>query len=478
MKSIVLFSKCRLVPGGLFLVLVLAAAAQGQNPGFTEVEALQEEARTQRADLLSPGHFEEGTHALEKARAVKGERAARHLETARQSLRRAVETADLVQFTFPDLVKAWDDARQQQASDLAPREFAAARKEFQSTMARMERGDLAGARKSAVQAESLLREAEVTGIGNDLLGQARKLLAEAREAGSPSVASVTYQAAVEALQRAEDFVREQRYEKEAARELAQQAAYQARHAIYLADWIKSLRKDGANWEKLIRQWEQYTGDISGLLDLAAEFDQGLEPPNIEILMALRSVQEDRRHLQEELAERDRRLGELEAEVRKLKTETGKYLAELGAQRQESERQRRFGEKINRIRNLFQPSEGEVLHSGDQVTLRLTGLRFASGAWELKAGNFDLLTRVQQALREFPDRKIEIQGHTDSQGEAKANLELSQKRAEAIRRYLLKNLNLPEASVVAAGKGESQPLTSNDTAAGRAQNRRIEIVLSP
>jgi len=82
--------------------------------------------------------------------------------------------------------------------------------------------------------------------------------------------------------------------------------------------------------------------------------------------------------------------------------------------------------------------------------------------------------VQRALREFPDQSVTITGHTDSRGDEDYNQELSQRRAEAVRDYLLANMSLSAALVTAKGYGESQPIASNDTDEGRAKNRRIDV----
>jgi outer membrane protein OmpA-like peptidoglycan-associated protein len=68
--------------------------------------------------------------------------------------------------------------------------------------------------------------------------------------------------------------------------------------------------------------------------------------------------------------------------------------------------------------------------------------------------------------------IEIAGHTDNVGSAQNNLKLSQERAEAIRQYLIQTYGLPQNLVVAKGYGDTQPITSNETAEGRDQNRRV------
>ena len=95
---------------------------------------------------------------------------------------------------------------------------------------------------------------------------------------------------------------------------------------------------------------------------------------------------------------------------------------------------------------------------------------------IKRVSFALLTEVAQALKDNPTIKVEIQGHTDSQGSDRANLKLSQKRAESVRTYLIKKA-VTSDRMVAKGYGESTPIADNRTAEGRSQNRRVEFVIT-
>jgi outer membrane protein OmpA-like peptidoglycan-associated protein len=78
--------------------------------------------------------------------------------------------------------------------------------------------------------------------------------------------------------------------------------------------------------------------------------------------------------------------------------------------------------------------------------------------------------------EHPDRPVVIEGHTDSTGSSDYNLQLSESRAAAVERVLLQN-GIPPEQIRVRGFGESAPVTSNETAAGRQQNRRVEIVIA-
>jgi outer membrane protein OmpA-like peptidoglycan-associated protein len=102
--------------------------------------------------------------------------------------------------------------------------------------------------------------------------------------------------------------------------------------------------------------------------------------------------------------------------------------------------------------------------------------FDTNRARIRAVSFALLDDVAQAMKDNSTIKVEIQGHTDSQGNDRFNLKLSQKRAEAVRRYLIKK-GVTGDRMVPKGYGESVPIADNRTADGRSQNRRVEFVIT-
>jgi outer membrane protein OmpA-like peptidoglycan-associated protein len=87
-----------------------------------------------------------------------------------------------------------------------------------------------------------------------------------------------------------------------------------------------------------------------------------------------------------------------------------------------------------------------------------------------------LAKISGIVLAYPSLLLAIEGHTDSVGSESYNQDLSEKRADSVRDYLAKQ-NIPMASMTAQGFGKMQPVASNDTAEGRQQNRRVELVVS-
>jgi outer membrane protein OmpA-like peptidoglycan-associated protein len=89
-----------------------------------------------------------------------------------------------------------------------------------------------------------------------------------------------------------------------------------------------------------------------------------------------------------------------------------------------------------------------------------------------------MQKVQKALALFPDAVIAVEGHTDANGGESANLILSQDRADAVRQYLGTQFGLDPEKISSIGYGEARPVATNETAAGRARNRRIDLIIHP
>lgn len=105
---------------------------------------------------------------------------------------------------------------------------------------------------------------------------------------------------------------------------------------------------------------------------------------------------------------------------------------------------------------------------------LQGIQFETGKDVIKSNSFRILNDVVRVMEENPEYSLSIFGHTDNVGADDMNMTLSQKRAESVKRYLLEK-GVPESRIVEVkGFGETSPVATNDTADGRAQNRRVEF----
>jgi OmpA-OmpF porin, OOP family len=113
---------------------------------------------------------------------------------------------------------------------------------------------------------------------------------------------------------------------------------------------------------------------------------------------------------------------------------------------------------------------------ESQTIALSNVAFELGSANLTASSRDALNRIAASLKAQTDLRIEIAGHTDSQGAVAYNMDLSQRRADAVRDYLIGE-GVDEAQLQAKGYGPHEPVADNGTASGRAMNRRVEFRIS-
>lgn len=131
-----------------------------------------------------------------------------------------------------------------------------------------------------------------------------------------------------------------------------------------------------------------------------------------------------------------------------------------------------------LRDNLQGSRIEIDRRGDDIVLNMpSGVTFGFDSAELTSEALSSLNEVANVLTQYQDTRVNIAGHTDSTGEANYNQQLSERRAQAVGSYLTQN-GVSSARLNTSGYGATQPVASNDNEQGRAQNRRVEITLSP
>jgi outer membrane protein OmpA-like peptidoglycan-associated protein len=110
-----------------------------------------------------------------------------------------------------------------------------------------------------------------------------------------------------------------------------------------------------------------------------------------------------------------------------------------------------------------------------IVLTLGDVLFTTGQADLKAGAASNLNRLVTFLNQNPDRKVEIEGHTDNVGSDDLNQGLSQRRADSVRSFLIQQ-GISSERIASSGKGEHQPVADNESEGGRQQNRRVEVII--
>ena len=133
---------------------------------------------------------------------------------------------------------------------------------------------------------------------------------------------------------------------------------------------------------------------------------------------------------------------------------------------------------NQARELDAIPGADVQRRDDSLLVNFSSqLLFDTGASQLQPGAYDRLRTLANTLNNYPQSQVIIKGHTDSTGADAANQRLSEVRADRVRDYLVSE-GVAASRISAIGFGETMPVASNATEAGRAQNRRVEVEIRP
>jgi outer membrane protein OmpA-like peptidoglycan-associated protein len=472
----------------LAVILGSPALAQDQQSEmrallFKATEENVDKAKVAQADILSPTYFLRAVKKIEEAQAdfQRGRPTAdvqRKLKEADQDLARAMDTAKLGKVTFANTLAARQNALKANAPQFAGALYSEAQKSFSEAAQKLEQGDVNDAKKRAAVAERIYNDAELAAIKGSIVGSVRNMIGKAAELEANKYAPLTFAKSQTLLNEAENILNTDRYNAGTAKQRAEQAEYEIRHAVYLSEQIKRLRADEKSWEKFFLGNERAVTEAAAELDFVPQFDTGLEKPLQNIRQTIKGLREDQRSLMQELNTANEKMASLSKELNAIREQQTGLQTALEKERRKLEEKQQQEQKIKNVEGLFTPVEAKVIREGNDIVIRLVGLTFPSGKATIQPEFFALLTKLQRAVRDFPGATISIEGHTDSQGDDQYNDNLSTERANAVRQYVLANMGLPEDRVQAVGFGEARPIASNETEEGRAQNRRIDVVISP
>lgn len=451
----------------IFFSIQIVLAQTAKDSIFGDVEKMLQEAKKQGAEYLSPTFYKKAVDSFNKANEYyinnESTRDIREkLTEAQRNCIRAQEVVKLAVITLKEPIKAREDALKVEANVRAKEIFNNAEEKFYDAAREVENDDLNDAREVGSESEKLFRQAELFSIKNSILGEARQLVKQANETEVEEYAPQTLSRARALLNEIEDLLSNNRYAVQDAAEKAKECVYKAKHAIFLAQEIKGLKEDQNNWEKLILQYEDILTGFASKFNEKPDYEKGMREAIDLISSKVDSLQNENKELISENAL-------LKEEYTVVKEQATTSSEELAKKREREE-------KFQKVKSMFNSREATVVFDGENLVIHLHGLNFQSGQSVIQPEYFSLLTKVQDAIKIFPDRHILIEGHTDSRGNPQTNKSLSEDRAQAVREYLIANMSKSREEITSIGYGSAKPVASNETPEGRALNRRIDIVI--
>jgi len=308
--------------------------------------------------------------------------------------------------------------------------------------------------------------------------EARNAIRIAKDAHADEYAEGQYQAAKQSLAQAEDYYQRKQSTKSidtVARE-ATQAAESARvMAIKNSEQAKQERERNDAQAKAEQAQADAATQAQAAAQAQAERQAAAQQASDE---QARAQAEAQQRQQAELAAQQQaqqaQQAQLQAQQAQQQTQLAQQQAQAAqqqAQQAESDRQQmraRLLEQLNQVLETRDTARGLIVSMPDVL--------FDTGSANLKPTAKERLAKVAGILIAYPDIRVEIDGYTDSTGSDAFNMQLSEQRSESVRSYL-SSQGVSQNVITTQGFGESNPIASNDTASGRQQNRRVELVVS-
>ncbi len=508
----------------------------------TKLENELANARQQQVNVLSPTWFSKAEASLAESQKLIVAKGAigeigTNVSRGHAELAKAQEMAKISRTAIPEAIKGRDMARVAGAISFG-QDYANVEAQFLDLTREIEDNNLSYAQRNQKKVVDAFQAIEIRAIKETTLGEVRKLLDRADREGARKLAPEILTDAQKDLQDVDAFITANPYAKEEMHQKANAALFKANRLVQLTRKSEQLRKMQPIEAALLTESViQKTATKLGAADMR---DQPFETQVENILGAADSLKRDQVFLaqksKDQQAElealraqqqvelqilRQKQVAELSALKTKQESEVGDLVKKVAAlegksreeqarlekllvdqrverekaeagQRVEQERlalekrqaeeklagERKFNEQYNEVQVLFAKDEAECYKQGQQMVVRLRGMSFPVGQSMIMPENYALLSKVQQAVRTFESPDLTIEGHTDSTGAPELNNHLSQMRAEAVREYLLANGVSTADKIAAVGYGPSRPLAPNTSAEGRAQNRRIDLIITP
>jgi OOP family OmpA-OmpF porin len=449
---------------------------------FREADNARLRAKESNADVLAPATFGKGLDAyddagdaFQKGKVLSGIQSKIH-ESAELFLRAAQISVRVAPF-FANVMTARNDAMSADALRAVPDIWNKAEAFLRSAATSMEDGNAKSALSDAGEAQGLYRSAELEATKVNYLSPAQSLLTSAENMDVKSTAPQTLERARKLLALADRAIQQNRYENSEARRLAEEAGYEAAHAIYLHRIITQMRAEKRDLEDVLLAAESDLAKMGTALNTKLRFDAGSGPAVDDLIAAVRrkdslmidlgdsvkAISGDRESLRKEVAL-------LESKSR---SSSGSDLDLL----RKNEARRKHDQTVTLASMLFTPEDGTVIREGNTVIFRLYGIQFAAGKSDIEPQYSGVLSKIQRAVRMFPNCQVSVEAHTESGGIESANQRLSELRAAAVAAALRPGVP-PATPISSQGFGSRRPITDNASPESRANNRRIEIVVTP
>lgn len=440
-----------------------------QHPTLAQAKTSIETAERENLALYSPEQVKSAQNVYKDALAQAQKSSPKVNNSASEVIARieaAKKQAVKAKYVFEEVFKARNRAIDVNASVAAPAAFKRAETELAKILAQLEVGEDEKAKRDINALRNQYLDIELNSLKRNMLSVAEQALTNAKKNDIGDIAPRT-------LAMAEDEYRLALATLEADRTNTQKANVHSNRAIWLVERAKgivdiqtSFKNADFDAEQKILWYQDQLSEVVKPIDA----DVGFNMPNKEVVnnlqKTLSSVVEERKTLL---------MGMEYAETKQTQLAQDKAQAKLEFE-QEQAAKRADDERFARVQSMYTPEEANVYRQLNNVLIRAQGFAFKSGSSEIESSNFVLLNKIIEAIKNFPGASIMVSGHTDNVGSEELNMALSKARAQTVANFITQVGLIPKDKVDSNGFGKNKPVASNETVEGRAENRRVEILI--
>ena len=464
------------------------------------VDRLEQElaaAGKEQVDVLSPTWFAKARMSHAKARTglkkgIELNAILDHIATGNAQLKQALTFALRSNAQLPQVVKSRNAALDKGARQYA-KAFSRAEADFLKLTRAIESDDSKYVQRRKKKVDDQYRSLELQAIKDAALGEIRQLIETAQARKFDRVAPKSYLIARSKMDDAENAITQNRYDDAAIAEKVGIAKFYAERMLHIARTTAAFKEKTT--EEMVLFTESQLSRINSLADGPDSRHLSFEEQQTIISDAIAALKRNRsslsnlveaknieiKRLQQTISHLEGRTYQERIDKERLAADKERLTADaqrLTADRERLAAEKRFNQLYTQVQGYFSADQAEVYKQANQLVIRLKAIQFSIGRADIGSNNYALLATVQEAIAAFGQPDVTIEGHTDSTGSEAMNIELSRMRAEAVRQYLIANGTLSAAKISATGFGSSRPLASNATSAGRAVNRRIDVIIQP
>jgi len=446
----------------LFLAVFIAACAStpklsqeqilSQNEQIAKLDKDLGDARAQGADYLAPEGYAAAAvqlgMAMNEAAAGRTDAANTAARTGLKGLPKVQRDVEQSKDLLREVLVARTRAMNAGAATLYSKDTADLEQRLRSTAALVERGRLEDVKQRRPKLITGYEQLELMSLKEGMVDAAKATLENAKQNSAAKYAPKTYKLAEEELALALSVLDADRTRTEKANAHATRAKWLAERSIGITELIRDFDRRDYTQEDVVLWYQAQLSEIGEPLDKQLPFDSS----NRDLVLGMQSS------IKELIKQRD----------------------DTAASRSQYEQELSLTEEqkaaIDKVEAMFTTTEASVYQQRKNVLISAHGLRFPPGGSELESENFVLLNKIIKAIDVFSNSAIRVSGHTDSTGSDAVNMKLSEERADKVARFLAEVGGIARNRSTVYGYGKTRPVASNETVAGRAANRRVEILI--